>query len=478
MAVFIYLLLINIFSFKTSELEDKLIFVGLHFRHGARAPQSINNDYYDILKEKWTNPGELTGMGQRMHYILGLRNRIRYIEQQKFISEKFDPHEILIYSSSFNRTLISVSSHLQGFFPESAEKGEMLTEAQEKISFPPLNVNYDEINDAIEKLNKSALPNKMMLAPIRMINHNERKIILFDIEGCTEEREEVKKKNRESLELLKNLENDFNTKYGQKLNEFFGTNSERYDLLYMNSFCDAFISAYIDTRELTEFQKTGLNFTELLEYCYEYNKINFLYHWSGDKERVLPHLETSKLMAEFIYYMKKRVDADINGENIEEKYKDYSRPKMLILSGHDSTISSHEVFLMDALGFNDSFFRFPKFAAQIAFEVTRKNDGPKKNYSDYFVNYYFNDEYLFNVSVQDFINKVQPHIWTSEQINEFCGFDEDNDYYVINNSTSYKKKDKAKTAYKVLMSIFICLTAILLAICIILGIKLSKLKTL
>ena len=105
MVVFIYLLLINILSFKASELEDKLIFLGLHFRHGARAPQSINNDYYDILKEKWTNPGELTGMGQRMHYILGLRNRIRYIEQQKFISEKFDPHEILIYSSLVNRAL-------------------------------------------------------------------------------------------------------------------------------------------------------------------------------------------------------------------------------------------------------------------------------------------------------------------------------------------------------------------------------------
>ena len=86
--------------------------------------------------------------------------------------------------------------------------------------------------------------------------------------------------------------------------------------------------------------------------------------------------------------MKKRIDADINGENIEGQYKDYSRPKMLIISGHETTISLHEVFLMDSLGFNDSFFIFPKFAAQIAFEVTRKNDGPKKNYSDYF------DEYL------------------------------------------------------------------------------------
>ena len=478
MVVSTYLLLLYIFSLKGSELDDKLIFVGLHFRHGARAPQSINNSFYDILKEKWTNPGELTGIGQRMHYVLGLKNRIRYIEEQKFISEKFDPHEILIYSSSYNRTLISVSSHLQGFFPEFAEKGEILTEAQEKLSYPPLNVDYDEINDAIKRLERSALPNKMMLAPIRMINYNERRIRLFDIQGCTDEREEIKEKNRESLEVIKNLVTDYNNRYGQKLNEFFGTNSKTYDLLDMNSFCDAFLCAYVDTRELTEFQKTGLNFTELLEYCYEYNKINFLYHWSGDKERVLPHLETSALIAEFIYYMKKRIDADINGENIEGQYKDYSRPKMLIISGHETTISLHEVFLMDSLGFNDSFFIFPKFAAQIALEVTRKGDGPKKSYSDYFVNYYFNDEYLFNISAQEFIDKIESNIWSNEKINEFCGLEEDNRFYVINNSTSYKKKDKAKTAYKVLMIIFICLTAILLAICIILGIKLSKAKTL
>jgi len=59
-----------------------------------------------------------------MHYLLGLRNRIRYIDELKFLSDKFDPHEILIYSTSVNRTLVSVSAQLQGLYPQSAEKGE------------------------------------------------------------------------------------------------------------------------------------------------------------------------------------------------------------------------------------------------------------------------------------------------------------------------------------------------------------------
>ena len=478
MSIIFYILIIYLISFSILDNDDKLIFVITHFRHGARAPQSINDTYFDILKEKWTNPGELTGMGQRMHYILGLRNRKRYVEQEKFISEKFDPHEILIYSSSFNRTLISVSSQLQGLYPQSAEKGEILTEAQKKLSYPQVNCDDSYIQEQINKLDNSALPNYMMLAPIRMINHNERKIIVFDIEGCIEEKEKVKKKNRESLEILKNFTKNFNNKYGIILNNFFGDNSKEYNLLEIDKICDAFISAYTDTRELTDFKNTGINFTEFENICYEYNRLNFYYHYSGDKEKVLPHLETSKLMNEFIYYMKKRIDADINGENLTEKYKDYSRPKMIMLSGHDSTLSSHEIFLLEAFGLDYSYYRFPKFAAQMAFEVTRKNDGPKNNYSDYIIHYYFNDEEIYNLTVEDFIDKVGPHIWTDQKINNFCRFDDE--INPIKNGSFPEKKDNAnnaKTAYKVLMIIFIVIAALLLILIILLSTLLAENQT-
>ena len=116
-----------IFLFSRINTSEKLVFVMTHFRHGARAPQNFYEDYLDYIKEKWTNPGELTGIGQRMHYLLGLRNRIRYIDEQHFLSETFNPHEILIYSSPFNRTILSVSSQLQGLYPQSIKKGEIVT---------------------------------------------------------------------------------------------------------------------------------------------------------------------------------------------------------------------------------------------------------------------------------------------------------------------------------------------------------------
>ena len=60
-----HILLFYIFCFTNSDLGYKLIFVGLHFRHGARAPQNIGNDFYDMLKEKWTNPDELVWNGPK-----------------------------------------------------------------------------------------------------------------------------------------------------------------------------------------------------------------------------------------------------------------------------------------------------------------------------------------------------------------------------------------------------------------------------
>ena len=82
---FLFFIFCNFFLIysKSESEEEKLIFVMTHFRHGARAPQHyyFPDDYKDYVKEYWDNPGELTGVGQRMHYLLGIRNRLRYIDE-------------------------------------------------------------------------------------------------------------------------------------------------------------------------------------------------------------------------------------------------------------------------------------------------------------------------------------------------------------------------------------------------------------
>ena len=80
-------LIVVFFFIVNSQLNDKLIFVMTHFRHGARSPSSVKNNIDDI-GEEWLMTGELTAVGERMLYLLGLRNRIRYINEKKIFIRK------------------------------------------------------------------------------------------------------------------------------------------------------------------------------------------------------------------------------------------------------------------------------------------------------------------------------------------------------------------------------------------------------
>ena len=480
MKISLLLLFIHLFFFSKSDEEDKLVFLYTHFRHGARAPQHINSSYYDMLGHKWTNPGELTGMGQRMHYLLGLRNRIKYIKEEKFLNETYDPHEILIYSSEYNRTITSAAAQLQGMYPIKDEVGLQITEEQEELSVPQVNIDNEEIKKERENLGLKALPHLMTLVPIKLMKDLDRKINVYDLKECTDEREKVKAENYKNIPELQKFVADFNTKYGERINNYFGTDSKEYDIVFIYDLCDAFVSDYTDRRDLSDFEKKNINLDEFHEFCMEFMRLNFLLYFFGDEEKALARLDSSKLMNDSIGHMKNRVDADISGEDIDSKYTDYSRPKMVMISAHDSTSSSDEYFMYYALGYNvTEKYKFPKFANQIALEVCRKkNAKEKRTYADYFVKGYFNDDLMFNETLDTFIEKISAQVWTDDKISEYCGFEDK--IVIINNVTNSTKtgKDNAKTAYKVLMSIFIVTTAILLATTIYLAYKMSQLKKL
>ena len=460
--------------------DDRLVFLYTHFRHGARAPLDINDEFIDKLGEKWTNPGELTGVGQRMHYLLGLRNRKKYITgDEKFLSEKFDPHEMLIFSSNVNRTMVSCSSQLQGLYPQIDEVGYILTEGQKEIAMPQVNISDPEIQKEINDLGNSALPHLMQLAPVRMAGDNDRKMNVYDLEECQDERDEQKKYNNENIPELKEYIKSFNEKYAEKWNKYFNKEKAEFDVNEINDICDAFLSDYADARPMSDFKsKSGVNFTEQNEDCLDFFDKLYLYSYHGDKDKVLAHLDSSKIMKELAFYMKRRLDADMSPEKEDENYKDYSYPRMIMTSGHDSTVSADQIYIIRALGLNESdIYRFPRYATQLAIETrTAKSEGSAKSYSDYTVHGYLDDRKIFEVSADRFINKIENEAWSDEEISDYCGFDDKNKN---NNSTSSDDDDdgdNAKKAYKILMIVFICLTALLLAACIFLGIKLSRAK--
>ena len=442
-----------------------------HFRHGARGSSNIDENSLDYAHEKWTKPGELTGMGMRQHYLLGLRNRKRYINDYKLLSPIYDAHEILVYSTYYNRTLMSAYSQLQGLYPSKEEIGTNLTETQEKLAVPEVDISDSYIQEEISKMNLSALPNFMTLVPVHMITEKEKVLNLYDLDECAPKRDKEKEYNIKNMESLINIQKDFNDKYKTYFDEFYGYNST-YEFEWMNSFCSAFVPSYFDGRELIDLKKTGINFEEFNNYCTEIQKLHYRDYILGGGKNDFDKLESSKIIRLMLQFLKKRVDDDINNVT-EVKYDDYSKPKMVIISAHDSTIAFNEMFLINCFKLNLDSFRYPIFATQISFEVFRKDDNEIINisglsYKDYNVKYYYNDDNLFSTSLDNFVEKVENYLWTDEQVNNYC---------TDNNNKDNNNADDKNSLYVVTICILSILFAGFFVATIILVIVNKKLKS-
>jgi len=103
--------------------SDKLEFVFEVVRHGARAPL-INSDIHAFN----VPPQMLTPSGMRQRYLLGTRNRQRYVEQLGLLSQDYDQSEIYVESTDVLRTLQSAESELLGLYP--AGEGAKLSKKQ------------------------------------------------------------------------------------------------------------------------------------------------------------------------------------------------------------------------------------------------------------------------------------------------------------------------------------------------------------
>ena len=85
-------------------------------------------------------------------------------------------------------------------------------------------------------------------------------------------------------------------------------------------------------------------------------------------------------------------------------------PKYVLYSGHDTTLSSMQVFLKNA--FNVEIQYIP-FASQMVIHLIQKENG-------LYVNYYFNGKLLLDIPYQDFKYKIENLLWTRKEIENFC----------------------------------------------------------
>ena len=435
--VFIQILLIIITSIKAQQKNSKdreLIFVYEHVRHGARGPSSsydsIFEDGYDEYNVKWDFDGELSPIGKRQHYYLGIRNRIKYGHFMNF--NEYNPMEILIHATDYNRTHQSINAELYGMYGDSQEK--VLTKKEEDyklINREYLQKSNETLYNQVEAFMKK-IGNKVNDKSFPIFNvHKFPDKRIFLVDNCEKIRQYRDENLRDKVEQLYAI---FNEKYADKLVKLERIKREYFnDYNKMKSIADHFICDYDNKKDLSQVENLGINLDEFYGFAREFYG-SFIFNWFVDN--FTSGLEETHLMQDVLGYMSRRIDFyKQNGNSIS-----YKAPKMVMDCGHDTTVGPIARFLDSVFGCD--YHHFCDFACNVFFELYREKD---ENGNDKFtVDYYLDDELKFSGKefYHDFKEEMEKKFWNDDYANDFCGAKQ----------TLVQKDDNMEKYYNLLLS--------------------------
>ena len=380
----------------------KTIFVLEHFRHGSRGVINTHNGNLDFLNETWNVTGELTLSGHRMEYLLGVFMRKKY---DYFLPKEYNPNEFLIFSSDFNRTISSALSQLMGFFPPLSEK--KLNTHQIKNSVPEWLQKNEKVVSKSQELSSNILPHNFQVVPIHLLDDRLR-VFNIDLEYNCPALKALRLQNLKKEKWVKFLR-AFNQTFGERLLKIYGiTDDPDHFSVYKNAdkVCSTVIVDYYDSRN---FHLPDIDNEDIFKFCYQYYRFKYSYYYVQDEDEIIPYVTMSKLMRKILNWMNLRIDLDKQNKT---DFIENGKPRFVMISGHDTSISTLEDYLNVEFG---TTIDYPTFASNQVFELNREEDR-------YVISLYFNGTFKQDIDFEVFKEKVMRGTWSDEEIANYCNW--------------------------------------------------------
>ena len=388
---------------------DNLYFIFEHFRHGARSPcEGTFINKKDELGGKWEEGyGALTNVGIKQQFLLGKKNRWHY---KNYISEEYNPNEITVYSSNYDRTIMSAQAQLIGFYNNL-----------------PFN-NSLKFNDMEETAKKFEL--NSIIPPINLLEKEEnsdKNILVFSEKFECKLHKQLLAKNMEKANELKifkkidEIRENFNKKYISICALEFNKPGYTKNYKGIYKFCDIYITYYFDkdkNRKIIDNLEKKYNFfnsSEVLDICYNFFYEKFLVIEAEEYAKDNYKIIMSRILNKLINIMKERINKN------DPNYISPESPKFLLYSGHDDTLTQMQIFLNKHFNINKEWV---PFASNQIFEL-------RKYGNIFYVEVYYNDRLKMNITFEQFSNIVKNNILSLNKINRIC--------YGIKNSWIYSK---------------------------------------
>ena len=109
--------------------------------------------------------------------------------------------------------------------------------------------------------------------------------------------------------------------------------------------CDTFVADYDDARNLSIFNKKD-NFEEFYLFCQKV--FNETMGQFTENNKTISYISGSNFMEYLVNFSKLRIDEDIEDCDLNNSNYKINTKKMVIISGHDVTLSFQQLFIIYA----------------------------------------------------------------------------------------------------------------------------------
>ena len=410
-------------SQQSAEANDsyEIKFVWSLIRHGARSPTKLNNNK-DLLDFEWDiNAGELTNLGLRQLFILGLQQNERY-------SKLLESNQLYMISTNFNRTIMSLLSYYHGLVRD----GDELSDIQKERAFPPGVTLNDNIGSKVYKNNKALGENNSVRAyhilsdgyPFHVLNAHKY------CKGIPELKDDKKEGHIKNILDLLDKHKD--------LESIFNLNIDRNNVIsakeHLYSLADSYVSAYYNSKNIKEkyFKGNKEEARRLLNNFEIFLTREFTWGIYGEDDKVYnARIVKSRLLRIILNYLNYRTSSSSKDGNNNEIYT-ASNPSMVIYSMHDRDIS--EIMLILNHKFNINIEDKIPYASFINFELIYDKLEQTEE-AKWLVRIIYNDKEIGKFNYSYFSRTLSTALITEEEIMKFCNYENEitsnNDTFLI-----------------------------------------------
>lgn len=277
----------------------------------------------ELLNITWPNKkGDLLDVGEREHYLQGVKLRKHYIDDLKFLEETFHPEHHYVLSTNLNRTIMSAYSQLLGLYPLGTGAS-FPSSAWRKAAVPPFKLE----NGAGAFSSKTeVLPEKYSPFPIHVLPGRNHLLSGNNYVVCPVLENYITESFEDAYHLTKS---ELFPLYSEMLQKW-AIEPEKLDI--------EGAWPYIDTYDMAI--REGLQFENDLSYSSKrlLDKYWHTYFYEGlYGNPKSAQLTASDFLSFLIQHLKGKVRANQDNQNSEEFYQNI---RHIFLSGHDTSIAA------------------------------------------------------------------------------------------------------------------------------------------